>query len=388
MRHSSILILALGTAMAFDAARASDIFEIGPSPASLDIGTSIRSAAMGGAGAAMFWGEPDPWVNPASLSTVHGIGWVAGRTKVAPDFSDGLVFDSQRLLVGTAGVGLSFMGQPISGLGRARLDTGPITIYDPFGTTEFSLIDETQGWGFGLSPLRVIDALRRAHGSGAAPLTDVGEVSFGFQAKRTHFTIEPDGQRFDVGETQDWGVTARLAVNRWWGPEVPFRLDVAGAYSALNHLRPGTQEVGGVPTRFDRAGLSIVYATATPSERSASPAPLPWWRPADVPGLTLGLTWDHEHRIEEAFDADEHVEHVGFEAGVFHLLALRVGYVADHAGDVEGMTFGGRVSLPIGRFGSVGYDVADVPRPSGFDRQIRQGWSVWLDPARFWGGSM
>ena len=29
-----------------------------------------------------------------------------------------------------------------------------------------------------------------------------------------------------------------------------------------------------------------------------------------------------------------------------------------------------------------------IPRPSGFDRQFRQGWSVWLDPARFWGGSM
>ena len=388
MRHASIFILALGTALAFDAARAGEIFEAGPPPPSLDIGTSIRSAAMGGAGAAVLWGEPDPWVNPASLSIVHGIGWVAGRTKVNPQFSDALVFDSQRLLVGTAGLGLSFMGRPISGLGRARLDSGPIIISTPFETTEFSLIDETQGWGFGLSPLRVVDALRRAHGSSAAPLTDRGEVSFGFQAKRTHVTIEPDGGRFDEGETRDWGVTARLAVNRWWGPDAPFRLDLAGAYSALNHLRPGTQELGGVPTRFDRAGVSLLYSTAPPSKRTAAPPSLPWWRPGDLPELTLGLAWDHEHRIEEAFDADEHVEHVGFEAGVFHLLALRVGYLSDHAGDVQGMTYGGRVSLPIGRWGSVGYDVADVPRPSGFDRQIRQGWSVWLDPAPFWGVSM
>jgi hypothetical protein len=205
MRHSSILILALGTRDGVRC-RSSQRHLRDRAIAGLarhrDV-DSVRGDGRGGA--AMFWGEPDPWVNPASLSTVHGIGWVAGRTKVAPDFSDGLVFDSQRLLVGTAGVGLSFMGQPISGLGRARLDTGPITIYDPFGTTEFSLIDETQGWGFGLSPLRVIDALRRAHGSSAPPLTDVGEVSFGFQAKRTHLTIEPDGQRFDAGRDTGLG---------------------------------------------------------------------------------------------------------------------------------------------------------------------------------------
>ena len=175
--------------------------------------------------------------------------------------------------------------------------------------------------------LRVVDALRRARGSSAAPLTDGGEVAFGFQAKRTHVTIEPDG-------------------------------------------------------------VSLLYSTAPPSKPTAPPPSLPWWRPGDVPELTLGLAWDHEHRIEEAFDADAHVEHVGFEACVFRLLALRVGYVSDQAGDVQGITYGGRVSLPIGPWGSVGYDVADVPRPSGFDRQLRRGWSVWLDPARFWGGSM
>src|SRR5262245_11563103 len=78
-----------------------------PPPTSLIFDTSIRSAAMGGAGAAVFWGEPGVWANPATLAGVHGIGWVAGRTHVLPGIDDEIVFSSQRLLIGAGGVGFS-----------------------------------------------------------------------------------------------------------------------------------------------------------------------------------------------------------------------------------------------------------------------------------------
>src|SRR5262245_61336407 len=96
-------------------------FPIPPPPSTL-LDTSIRSAAMGGAGAAVMWGEPDVWANPSTLAGVHGIGWVAGHTKLAPELSDDWAFGSQRLLFGGGGIGISIMGQPISGLGKAHLD--------------------------------------------------------------------------------------------------------------------------------------------------------------------------------------------------------------------------------------------------------------------------
>src|SRR5215831_15800569 len=83
-----------------------------PPPASLGIDTSIRAAAMGGAGAAVGWGEPDAWANPATLAGVHGLYWVAGRTVLLPSLSDEIVLSSQRLLLGYAGLGISLMGRP------------------------------------------------------------------------------------------------------------------------------------------------------------------------------------------------------------------------------------------------------------------------------------
>jgi hypothetical protein len=73
---------------------------------------------------------------------------------------------------------------------------------------------------------------------------------------------------------------------------------------------------------------------------------------------------------------------------VLRLLALRVGYVSDPdnpSGSIEGMTYGGGVTLPIGPWGSVGYLLASTPPfTSGTDRLFRQGWSLWLDPSRIW----
>ena len=50
----------------------------------------------------------------------------------------------------------------------------------------------------------------------------------------------------------------------------------------------------------------------------------------------------------------------------------------------QGITYGAGVTLPVGPWGSLGYDFADVPLVSGLDRQQRHGWSVSLDPVRFW----
>src|SRR5262249_42924274 len=152
-----------------------------------------RSAAMGGASAAVLWGEPGVWANPATLSGVHGLGWVAGHTPIHSEFfGDDVSFASQRLLLGAAGLGFSLMGKPFDGVGKSRYEFGTVSFgairsarATAIGSPEFAPFDETKGWGFGVSPLRLIGALMSAGKPNAISLTDRGEVSFGFQGKST-----------------------------------------------------------------------------------------------------------------------------------------------------------------------------------------------------------
>jgi len=320
--------------------------------------TSIRSAAMGGASGAVTWGEPGVWANPATLSGVSGLGWVAGYT----DYSNGVVgtkFSSQRLMIGGGGVAFSFMGQPISGFGKARFE---IPSDGPFTS---SLVDLTEGWSIGLSPLRLFESVRRL---GSRPLTSYGDVAFGYQSKSSKATISPPGRvgfEFDEAGTYDWGVTGRLALARWWGADASYRLDLSGAFSQVN---------SSTSQQIDRTGVALHLSPAPPIERSSSPPSPTWWRPNDVPELSMGLAYDHERQPEAAFGVD----HYGLEANVFRLLSLRVGYISYRESGSEGVTYGGGLSLPIGPWGSVGYQFAD-----GFDRQFRQGWSVWIEPTHF-----
>src|SRR5262249_7130352 len=133
---------------------------------STEVETSIRAAAMGGASAAVLWGQPGIWANPATLSGVHGVGWVAGHTPIHSQFfSDDVSFSSQRLLLGGAGLGVSLMGQPFTGVGKARYDFGSFTVdlhRSAIAPLQLSPFDETKGWGFGVSPLRLIGALMSA----------------------------------------------------------------------------------------------------------------------------------------------------------------------------------------------------------------------------------
>ena len=164
-----------------------------------------------------------------------------------------------------------------------------------------------------------------------------------------------------------------------------FRLDLSGAYSRLNQLESASEASGSTTIQIDRTGFALRLSPAPPSERSSSPPSLPWWRPGDIPTLAVGLAYDHDQRSYEPFGSNKAgIDHYGFEANVLRLLALRVGYLNDPDGEIVGWSYGGGVTLPIGTWGSVGYQLASVPMPDGVDRQFRQGWSVWLDPSRLW----
>ena len=380
-RRSLAVVLAL--AAAAGSVRAQDLFLLPPLSTLYD--TSIRAAAMGGAGTAVMWGEPGVWANPASLSGVNGIGWVTGSTNVPVTFLDAS-FDSQRLLIGDGGLGFSLMGQPISGLGKAKFDLGTTTFTGPFGSTTISAYDLTEGWGVGLSPLKLVESVRKLVHASPLGLTSYGDVTFGYQGKKSKSVVETDpGLRLDEAGTYDWGTSGRLALARFWGADAPFRLDLSGAYSQVNVIKPDEKGSGATTQQSDRVGAALHLSPAPPVQRSATPPALPWWRPGDVPALSVGLAYDHEHVHDEPFPgSDYHVDHYGFEANVFRLLSLRVGYLSERGFQVDGWTYGGGVTVPIGPWGSIGYQLASVPSAPGIDRQFRQGFSVWLDPTRFW----
>jgi len=377
-RRSHAALLALAVVVSAGPARAQD-FHASPALSTL-FDTSIRAAAMGGAGTAVTWGEPGVWANPASLSGVNGIGWLTGSTNVPLAFLDAS-FDSQRLLMGAGGLAFSLMGQPISGLGKSRFDLGTISVSDPLGTDSFTSYDQTEGWGVGLSPLKLIESARKLAHASPRSFTSYGDVAFGYQGKKSKLVVEPD--KFDEAGTYDWGASGRLALARIWGTDAPFRLDLSGGYSQVNVITTDGKNSGGAAQQVDRIGAALHLSPPPPSQRSSSPPSLPWWRPGDVPEISLGLAFDQEHRHDEPFaGSDFIVDHYGLEANVFRLLALRVGYLYDHGGGTEGWTYGGGLSVPIGPWGSIGYQLASVPLAPDVDRQFRQGFSVWLDPIR------
>jgi hypothetical protein len=354
-----------------------------PPPASLLIDTSNRTAAMGGASGAVLWGEPGVWANPATLSGVRGVGWVTGHTHVLPGVEDDVVFGSQRLLIGGGGLGFSLMGQPISGLGKARLEYP--SALPPFNASGDKVYDLSEGWAVGVSPLRLVQDVRRVAKMNAGSLTSYGDVTFGYAGKKSRAEGAGPVFSFDEASTYDWGVAGRLALARWWGADAPFRLDLSGAYSHLNQLESDSEASGASTVQIDRTAVALHLSPAPPSQRAASPPSLPWWRPGDIPALSVGLAYDHDAQHPEPFAGERSsVDHYGLEANVFRLVAFRAGYVNDPDGEIAGWSYGGGLSLPIGPWGSVGYQLASVPMPDGVDRQFRQGWSLWMDPTRFW----
>ena len=384
--HGPTLRVAAVAWLALTAVPARAQFETAAPSLTLDIETSIRSAAMAGAGAAVLWGEPDPWANPATLSGLRGVSWVQGHTNLNPSFGNDIVFDSQQVFVGGAGIGASLMGQPFTGLGKARFDSGPITFSGPFGSTTFSLFEKTESFGLGISPLRVLDAARANQGEARPRLTDVGEIAVGYQTERTTSGVaaESTSASFDAGESYDWGVSGRLALARLLWPKAPLRLDVAAAWAELNNERASSSSFAVLATRFRRTAIALHGSPRPPAERAPSAGSLPWWRPADVPEFSATLAYDHDQRLGGPFGAGSSIDRVGFEAEVLRLLALRVGYLSDPDVDIHAVAYGGGVTLPIGPWGSAGYQLALEPLSEGLKPRYRQGWSLWLDPARIW----
>ena len=96
---------------------------------SMNIDVSSRSAALGGASDALFWGEErNHWANPALLGYEHGIRYEHGYTQLLPGLAN-FPFTSDVIKFGGGGVGLVLSGQPF-GYGGVNLDYGSRPQFD------------------------------------------------------------------------------------------------------------------------------------------------------------------------------------------------------------------------------------------------------------------
>src|SRR5438552_2647168 len=90
---------------------------------SMDIGLSVRAAALGGASNALFWGDEfDHWANPALLGYAHAIHYEHARTRLVPGLAANVFLTSDVITLGGAGLGVVMSGKP---LGQVKLDYGP-----------------------------------------------------------------------------------------------------------------------------------------------------------------------------------------------------------------------------------------------------------------------
>lgn len=382
MRWPRIVILLLLGALAAAPAR-SQPWSPAPGPAPfLDIDTSIRAAGMGGATTAVGWNEPGVWGNPATLASVRGIAWLEGHTRILPEIDPPLRFKSRRFVIGGAGMGVSIMGKPVDGVGHTRFETA-FDGSDPFGNpVRYETTSEVQGWGFGISPIQLIDAFRAAT-PGAQPLAPRFDVSVGYHDK--HITDDLFPGMTAEADNHDWGALARLGLVAGES-ERSTRFEFSAGYAELNgdqgshFFYPGFGD-GGPSTRIRRTGIA---ARALLPFGDGAPDARPWaWPGALRSAVGLGVAYDREQR-QEAAGGEHDVDHWGFEATFMDILSARVGYVDDPAADVSDVTVGAGLHVPIGPWLTAGYDWANHPSAPDMKNMNRHGLSVWLHPEAFW----
>jgi hypothetical protein len=364
---------------------------------SLDIDTSIRAAGMGGANAAVTWGDPNVWGNVATLGWLSGARWEHGRTQLVPGLATDVVFASERLLVGGGGIGVCFTGRPPE-YGHQRLDYGLSTQTDAGGNVigTFSSYEETRARGIAFSLPRILDDVLALTGR-PERLSPAFELSYGVYEKHTRVQLAPGAYGGAAeSDTRDWGLQARVsplellprAAGTGFDPRERFLLDFGYGRSVLNagddvFVFPGYP--GYPPTRNKRSGFAVRAGVKLP------PVPGGAWNQRLLAGLSPLLAVGYAKDRDEndaggtgayAYDVDKS----GFEISLANVFTLRRGHVTDRVGSIDGATTGWGLGVPLGGWAGFRYDEATTPQAtdSGLPDVKRKGWTAWVDPVRLW----
>jgi hypothetical protein len=379
----ALALLATCCCLSRPAAAATDasIFERVGTFTFVGVDPSCRSAGMGGASSAVFWGDDlDAWANPALPGLVEGVHYEDGLTSIFPGEID-LV--TRQTTLGYGGLGLSLVGQPFDGLGKREIAMGPIYQTTAYSTvTSLSVYDRTRSWGVGASLSRLLGTAARLRHREAPAFTRHADLAVGYAENVLESGWIPSDAPPSIvrGVSHDLGLLARAgtAMTRGGGDAMPLRLGAAYALVAQGN---GHDHMGGVPLERRLRHAGSARASLGPPARWTRDVPA-WIAPAFDSFLSLGLAYDFE-RLTYGYAGTHHsnLHHYGAELGITDVLAVQLG-TTGFAGGYSETSWGWSAALPVGRFGGARYAYARVPKSPGFDPSYtpHRSWSVWLDP--------
>jgi hypothetical protein len=347
----------------------------------LNLGQSIRSAGMGGAGEAVFWGDLDTWANPALMGYQTGGRYTWGATRLVPELASDVFLRSERFSAGIGGLGWT--------RGRADLSYGVVELTDPGGNPIGTAVvsEYTRFTGFGVSASSLLRGLAEIHpdDTGAlARLTKVADVAFGLTRKEAKVELGPERA---VTTSSDWGLLLRGSLPRRTKlGGVPWGADVAYGHSVLNYddasMYFPLEDASYPVTRMGRDGWAVRGSLGMPAHvRGGLERALGTWLGASFePLASLAVVGDHERSTAGGRGYD--VSHNGEELALANVFHLRRGHITDRDGEIDGTTTGWGVGFTLAGVAGWRYDEATVPqaRNSGLSDRKRTGWTAFVDP--------
>lgn len=393
----------------------STLVSVEPAPAQsanaaiLTLDPSVRASGMGRASTAVFWGgDTNDDVNPALLGYQQGIRWTHGKTRLIPDLADGVFFKTDRITLGLWGAGVSLVGRPIKGIGRARLGYGEVMATGEDGSEfrTFESHEDLYSFGAGINVIEFAENMvaRRLHSP--HPFSRYGDVSFGYSTKKADVNLAPswptpDGRMATATvRTEDAGLVIRLTpLNTIDGPGIlaidpelartleplgGIRLDVAIGRSVINRGKKlpvhGDFEPVNSLVQNDRRGWAVQGAIGLPpaARRVFQAGGLGFLAEGLSPLIQVGVARDRLHAGWPFSEPDIHNR--GWEVTVANILTLRRGHIKDRRGDIIDDTSGWGLGFRVGNYGGFRYDHAVVPQARALGRVKRNGFTIFVRP--------
>ena len=356
---------------------------------SLDIDASIRSAGMGGACNAVFWGaDPNDWANPALLGYHSGLRYSWGKTRLVPGLAPDVFFKTQRITVGSSGVGIGVPGN-LNGYGSTLLDYGLLQGLDPQGNPAVGprAFERIRSWGIGVSLARLAGAAFERAGRSPPRFLRYADFAAGYNDK--HVVVDLGGPSGET-DARDFGFLVSATPldyrNGRQGRDagLPLRIDLAYGKSILNYNDASIIYLfePSPTSRIFRDGLAAHTALGVVESVRKALGEREWLIRSLDPLFSLGLSSDWEH-VQAGDDKRGYdVERQGVEFSVMNVLTVRGGHVRDRLGDIDGGTFGLGAGFCVGDVAGFRYDWATIPQASGLERVKRRGFTVFVDPFR------
>lgn len=360
---------------------------------SMDIDVSVRSAAMGGASTAVFWGEElNHWGNPALLGSLNGLRYETGRTQLVPVLATDVRFDTRTWKGGHAGLGV-FVSRAPERAGGVYLDYGVSQGTDPFGnpTPAFRSYEAVDSWGAGVSAAALAANLYRWSGREPPALLRFVDVSAGMSFKFLEMVLAPVSLGAGGTDARDAGVLVRVTPidGLATATGAPVRVDLAWGHSWLSYnddarVRFLTEDAR--VSRHRRSGFAGRFAATVPGfpARAGAGALVTELLRGLTPLVSLGLAKDHS--VIDGGDGTFAYETDGYgmEVVLANLLTYRHGHHEDLVGGIDGATWGWAIALPVGPWAEVRYEQGRFPQCCGLADLDRRATAFWVDPVAIW----